>query len=197
MTIIAPVQLPHFKSRSRSMTEQMYSLTPFPNGSIPAIQITAHVSRENGLLHIQYRLTGETGTIGLPDKSTMPGRKVDLWSNTCFEFFVARPDDPRYWEFNLSPSGDWNVYRMDAYRQVGFREESQVQRLQLETRMEAGSIMLEAAVDLSPLIPENQPVQLGISSVIQGIDQHKTFWSLVHSQLEPDFHARESFVIHL
>lgn len=175
----------------------MYSLVPFPNASIPAIEIKAHVRRENGLLHIQYRLTGETGKIRLPDISTTPKRTVDLWSNTCFEFFVARADDPRYWEFNLSPSGDWNVYRMDAYRQVGFREETLVQWLQLETRKEAGSVTLDSSVELSPLIPENHPLQLGISSVIQGVDQHKTYWSLVHPRSEPDFHVRESFIIHI
>jgi hypothetical protein len=179
------------------MIEQMYSLIPFPNASIPAIEIKAHVRRENGLLHIQYRLIGETGKIRLPATSTTPKRTVGLWSNTCFEFFVARADDPRYWEFNLSPSGDWNVYRMDAYRQVGFREETLVERLQLETRNEAGFVTLDTSVELSPLISGNHPLQLGISSVIQGVDQHKTYWSLVHPRPEPDFHVRESFIIHI
>lgn len=197
MTVTAAGQSTYFKSRSISMIEQMYSLIPFPNARIPAIEVRAHVRRENGLLHIQYRLTGETGKIRLPDISTTPKRTADLWSTTCFEFFVARVNDPRYWEFNLSPSGDWNVYRMDAYRQVGFREESQVKRLQIETRQEAASITLDAAVDLSPLLLENHPLQVGVSSVIQDMDQHKTFWALVHSQPEPDFHARESFIIHL
>jgi hypothetical protein len=179
------------------MAETPFSLIPFSDSHIPTIQITAHVGRENGLLHIQYRLTGETAKIRLPDKSPMPGRKVDLWASTCFEFFLAQPGHPRYWEFNLSPSGDWNVFRMDAYRQVGFREETLVKRLQLETRKKAGSVVLDTAVDLSLLIPEHQPLQLGISSVIQDVDQHKTFWSLVHPESEPDFHVRDSFIIRL
>jgi hypothetical protein len=197
MTITAPGQSSYFRSRSRSMIEQMYSLVPFPNASIPAIEVKAHARRENGLLHIQYRLTGETWKIRLPDTSKTPGRKVDLWSNTCFEFFLALPDDPQYWEFNLSPSGDWNAFRMDAYRQVGFQEETLVKWLQLETWKEAGSITLDASVELSPLIPENRPLQLGISSVIEGVDQHKTYWSLVHPRPQPDFHVRESFIIHI
>lgn len=124
-------------------------------------------------------------------------RKDGLWVTTCFEFFLALPDDPRYWEFNLSPSGDWNVYHMDAYRRVGFREETSIQRLQIEVRNEAGCISLNADVDLSPLIPEGQPIQLGFASIIQTIDKHETYWALAHPDSKADFHIRDCFLIRL
>lgn len=179
------------------MTEQTFSLIPFSNSNIPAIQITGCVSRENGFLNLQYRLAGETGKIQLPERSTSPVRKDDLWANTCFEFFLAFPDDSRYWEFNLSPSGDWNVYHMEAYRRMGFREETSIQRLEVEMKREAGYVLLNADVDLSPLISGNQRLQLGIASIVQSANQHETYWALAHPHPKPDFHVRDSFLIQL
>lgn len=177
--------------------ERTYALRPFPDTGIPAIEITAHVRRENGLLHIHYELSGETEKIRLPENSVTPSRRDNLWASTCFEFFLALPDDPRYWEFNLSPSGDWNVYQIDAYRRVGFREETSVQRLQVAAKKDARHIRLDAAVDLSPLIAHAQRLQLGIASVIQSLDQHKTYWAVAHPHPEPDFHVRDSFIVQL
>lgn len=179
------------------MTEQAFSLIPFPDSHIPDVKIHGHASRQNNLLTIQYSLLGETGTILLPERSTSPVRKDGLWATTCFEFFFAPQNDPQYWEFNLSPSGDWNIYHMDAYRRVGFREEMSMQRVQFEVRNEAGCISLVAHVDLTPLIPEGHPIQLAISSVLQAVDKHETFWALAHPESKPDFHIRESFLIQL
>lgn len=124
-------------------------------------------------------------------------RKDGLWASTCFEFFLALPDRPQYWEFNISPSGDWNVYCMDSYRRVGFREEALIHRLPFEVQKEAGLITLHASIDLVPLIPETELIQLGISCVIQSIEGHDSYWALIHPHPTPDFHARDSFVIQL
>jgi hypothetical protein len=179
------------------MTEQSFSLIPFPQSHIPAIRIDGRASRQNGQLSIQYALTGEVENVFFPQKSISPHRKDGLWATTCFEFFLALPEHPQYWEFNVSPSGNWNIYRMEAYRRVGFREEISIQRLPVEVRRDAGCISLNAGVDLSPLILERDRVQLGISCVIQSIDQRHSYWALTHPHLAPDFHVRESFLIQL
>jgi hypothetical protein len=179
------------------MTERAFSLIPFPDAHIPDVKIDGHASRQNNLLTIQYLLLGGTGKILLPERSRSPMRKNGLWATTCFEFFLAQHNDPQYWEFNLSPSGDWSLYHMDAYRRVGFREEMSIQRLQFEVRHQAGCVSLNASLDLSPLIQEGQPIELAVSSVLQTIDKHETFWALVHPEAKPDFHIRDSFLIQL
>ena len=68
-------------------------------------------------LFIRYEVCGELDQILFPALAESPSRKDELWKATCFEFFIAIMDQPRYWEFNISPSGDWNVYVMDAYRE--------------------------------------------------------------------------------
>ncbi len=181
----------------KGMAKQPFSLIPFPKSGIPAIQINGQVSRQNGRLSIQYFISGETQNVFLPQRSASPQRAGGLWAATCFEFFLARPVHPQYWEFNLSPSGDWNVYYMDAYRQKGFREEGSIQQLPFEVKHEPGSVTLNTDVDLLPMISDNDSIQVGVSCIVQSIDRHVSHWALVHPHAQPDFHLRESFIIEL
>ena len=104
------------------MTQATFSLIPFPDSKVPEIQITGEISRRRNVIEIRYNVTGDVANIRFPQAQYGHGRKDDLWKATCFEFFIALPNQPQYWEYNLSPSGDWNVYRMDAYRRIGFHE---------------------------------------------------------------------------
>jgi hypothetical protein len=97
----------------------------------------------------------------------------------------------------MSPSGDWNVYKMDAYRRVGFREESSIQRLPFSFRTEEDCISVEAAVDLSCMIAIENEIQVAVASVIQSKDGYKTYWALTHPKAQADFHLRESFIMML
>jgi len=179
------------------MTERSFSLIPFPSPGTPDISITGNVARLNNELSIQYTLSGGYENILFPDISKRPMRKDELWKASCFEFFLAMPDEPKYWEFNMSPSGDWNVYRMDAYRRIGFREETSIQQLPFTFQREAGCVSVEATVDLSTVVPPKNPVQLGITSVLQTMAGDETYWALAHPNPQADFHLRESFIIRL
>jgi len=120
-----------------------------------------------------------------------------LWTATCFEFFLGIADHAQYWEFNMSCSGDWNVYSMDAYRRIGFREETAIQRLQLEVQDKTDCLLVDAIVDLNPVIQKEDLIQAGISSVIQTRDRIETYWALAHPSPQADFHLRESFTLQL
>ncbi len=177
------------------MIQHSFSLIPFPASNAPKITITGVIARQNDVLALRYFLTGNIEEVFLPSLSAHPGRKDELWKTTCFEFFLAIKDQPRYWEFNMSPSGDWNIYRMDAYRRIGFREETSIQRLEFEAREEANTFTLDATVDLTSILPESALVEAGITAVIQTKDGHETYWALSHPAPQPDFHVRESFIL--
>ena len=179
------------------MSEQSFSLICFPAAQIPDISITGHISLVKNTAHLHYSLTGSIEEILLPSVSINPGRKDDLWKSTCFEFFLAIKDHPQYWEFNLSPSGDWNVYHMDEYRRIGFREETSIHRLPFEFQKEAGELTLGARVDLNPLLQPNQFLVFGMTAVIQTLGHAETFWALAHPAPVADFHLRESFILEL
>ena len=174
-----------------------FSLIPFPDTNIPKIEISGKIARENNILTVHHTITGQTDNILFPKRSAQPGRRDDLWKSTCFEFFLAIPDQPQYWEFNLSPSGDWNTYHMDAYRRVGLREEMLIQRLPFSIWKDLSSIFVNSSVDLSPIVSIDKPIQAGITCVIQTNDGHETYWALVHPNPQADFHSRGSFILAL
>jgi hypothetical protein len=174
-----------------------FRLIPFPAPKISAIEITGQVARQDNLLSIRYSVQGDIEDIRLPVRAESPARKHDLWKATCFEFFLAVKDRPEYWEFNLSPSGHWNVYAMDAYRQVNMREESAYSQLPFEFTKTNNALSLDAAVNLSQLFQPLQLLQIGITVIIQTVDGNQTYWALTHPGAQADFHLRESFVIEL
>jgi hypothetical protein len=179
------------------MTGQSFLLLPFPDPDIPDIVITGKIFRQNSIFNIHYALTGEIKDIYLPSLSIHPTRKDDLWKATCFEFFLAIKDLPQYWECNISPSGDWNVYHMDAYRRIGFRGETAIQQLQFATQRTENGLLLDAGIDLNPIIRVGQVLEVAVTAVIQTREGHETYWALAHHAPEPDFHLRESFILQM
>ncbi|MGZ9226183.1 MAG: DOMON-like domain-containing protein [Anaerolineales bacterium] len=177
------------------MIEQSFSLIPFPAPYTPALSLTGTLFLQKKLLSLHYSVEGEIERVLLPLVSPNPSRKDELWKATCLEFFLAIKGQPGYWEFNMSPSGDWNVYRMDAYRRIGFREETTISQLPFEFRKEAGRYFLDVPVDLSPVIPTEQALQIGITAIIQTKDGRESYWALVHPATHADFHLRESFIL--
>lgn len=177
------------------MIELPFLLVPFLDANIPDITIKGKILRQSNLLTIHYALIGKIEDIFLPSLSVNPTRKDNLWKSTCLEFFLAVKELPQYWEFNLSPSGDWNVYYMDSYRRIGFREETSIQQLQFERQKRTNVFQLNAAVDLNPIIRVEQILEVGVTAVIQTTEGSETYWALMHPAPEADFHLRESFLL--
>lgn len=174
---------------------QTFKLIPFSANNLPNIGITGEIIRSENKFLLRYEVSGQVSQILLSAKSSSPSRTDDLWKATCFEFFIAIPNQPEYWEFNMSPSGDWNVYKMDAYRRVGFREEIAFTELPFIFRTPENELSLDISVDLSPIIQPQQKVQIGITAIIQTKDGNETYWALAHPGPQADFHLRESFIL--
>lgn len=179
------------------MNEQVFTLIPFPAPVIPVISLKGKLLLENHVLTLQYSLGGNTEYVLLPPTSLTPSRKDELWKETCFEFFLAIKDQPAYWEFNMSPSCNWNVYRMDAYRRVGFREETAISQLNFSFGRVSYGYSLEVSVDLTPIVAPGAQLQVAITAVIQTHDGNETYWALIHPTRHADFHLRESFILEL
>ena len=177
------------------MIEQLFTLFPFEAPHIPAISISGKFSLENDFLNLKYSLAGKTESILLPPVSLIPSRKDELWKATCFEFFLAIRDQPGYWEFNMSPSGDWNAYRMDAYRRICFREEAAISALPFEFKKATHEVFLDVVVDLTFVSQSKEQLQMGITAIIQTKEGGETYWALAHPAPYADFHLRESFIL--
>jgi len=158
------------------LTRQSFSLIPISIQDTPDLTITGEVTRQSSNFYIHYVLAGSLGTIALPALNTNAARKDELWKATCFEFFLAPKDKTQYWEFNMSSSGDWNVYVMDAYRQVGMREETRIKRFPFEVQKGADSLSLEMAINLDLIIAREKSIEVGVASVIQTKNGKETYW---------------------
>jgi hypothetical protein len=180
---------------SRVPLHKSFALIPYPAEDIPSIEITGTVTRHENHLSIHYVVSGDIENILLPAQTDSPARQDDLWKATCFESFIAIKDQPQYWEFNMSPSSKWNVYAMDAYRQVNMREEMAFTQLPFEFKKNDNEITLDISVDLNPILEPDQVLQIGVTTIIQTVDGNETYWALKHPGQQADFHLRDSFIL--
>ena len=115
-----------------------------------------------------------------------------------YELFFGPAISTGYYELNVSPSGDWNVYQFDDYR-AGMREAT----LSLSPFKMSGTApvpRVEGLVDLSALnlrLEKPGDVVLGATVVVEYQDGHKEYWALAHKGEKPDFHLRASFTAFL
>lgn len=177
------------------MTTQKLTLYPFSNETAPeGVSITANVSHQSHLLAIQFSLADPQSLVLIQPRATVPARCDNLWQATCFEFFLSPQGLPTYWEFNFSPSGDWNAYHLDAYRQ-GLRQEPAIPDVPIVIEQSPNRFTLSIQLDLSPLVPAAQAIDLGITAVVKTKRGAISYWALEHRGTQPDFHVRESFVV--
>jgi hypothetical protein len=179
------------------MNGQDFSLQPFsPVGPPPNLTITGHLARQAALLAIRYDLHGPLADLVIPGPAELPSRQHRLWEATCFELFLGVKDSPGYWEFNLSPAGDWNVYRFAGYRQ-GMTEESAFTSLPLSIRRRSDSLSIALEMEIVRIVGGDQPLAVALAAVIQSRDHGLTYWALTHPGPQADFHRRDSFLMEL
>jgi hypothetical protein len=178
------------------MNPQPCTLQPFPGtGQLP-LTISGLVSRQENTLNFVYLLLGNLALIEFPPAADDPSRKIGLWENTCFEFFLRPRGSNRYWEFNLSPSGDWNVFYFEIYRGK-LVEETAFTSLPFLTRKQSDFFQLVLEFDLSMIIPAGQPIKMAVSTVLKTLSGRVSMWALTHPDPEPDFHHEKGFIIEL
>ncbi len=178
------------------MKKQDFALYPFAiAGPLSALIINGDISRYSNRIVLNYNISGLAGML-IPPPSEIKVRKNKLWEETCFELFLADKITPSYWEFNLSPSGCWNVYRFEAYRK-GMKEEIVFSELPFNVFRDDDALTLCLEFDISKIIRPALQLEAGICAVIKDADGAIAYWALTHSGGKPDFHRRDSFIISL
>ncbi len=174
-----------------------FSLRPFrEDGSLSGLRITGHIRRLAGLLSVGYGVFDLSAELTVPEPADIPLRKDALWEETCFEFFLAGKNSSRYWEFNLSPSGHWNVYRFESYRN-DMREEAAFTLLPFSVSRQPDELQLLLELDLSRIIEPQQKLDVAVSAVIKHHDCTIDYWALTHPGPRPDFHRRDGFILEI
>lgn len=174
-----------------------FVLFPFPDAtSLPAISLSGTVARTEGVLHLTYSLAGKLSDLDIPQPELRRYRRDNLWQTSCLEFFLAEANASNYWEFNLSPSGGWNVYRFTGYR-AGMKTETAIASLPFHVTLTAEGLQLDIEVDINALLASKARVRLVIAAVIQTRAGELTYWALHHPRKQADFHDREGFVLEI
>ena len=132
--------------------------------------------------------------MSIPAAAEAPRRKDRLWEETCLELFLGTADSGEYWEFNLSPSGHWNVYRFTRYRE-GMREETAITSLPFDVRRDSEGFVLTAEIGVGKIVPAGRDLEATVAAVVETIDEGKSHWALAHPASRPDFHRRDGFAL--
>ena len=166
----------------------LHSFAPPP----ASLALTGSVRRDGDRLSLHYRLEDPEDLVLVPPASAAPRRCDDLWTSTCFESLMAEPYAEPYWEVNLSPSGDWNLYRLSAYRD-GLAPEPAISALPFAVEREGGGLNLRVDLDLGDLPLAGRPLELAVTAVVELRDGVILYWALAHPGEQADFHWREGF----
>lgn len=178
------------------MITPVSSLAPhpvFPAPGIVALTVDCHRPGAGGL-ELHYSLEGDLAVLRLPDPAH-PVEPDRLWAHSCFELFLARAGQPGYREYNFSPSGQWAGYAFSDYRQR--LEGSQLPAPSLDWRVGANRLELTARLPRAALPEGDDPLQLGLTTVLELADGRLSYWALHHPCDRPDFHHRGGFTLTL
>jgi hypothetical protein len=154
-------------------------------------------SRQAGRLELSWRLAGDLDALVLPDPSETRRRCDGLWQTTCLEAFWGFAGQDAYWELNLAPSGDWNLYRLNHYR--GPLAPVALAAPPWQVRRRAGELEVAVDLDLGEVAGGDEsgvaglPLEVSLTAVIDQVGQGVSYWALAHTGAEPDFHRRDSF----
>jgi hypothetical protein len=172
-----------------------FSLKPFPGEEdLPEIGISGTIGRRANTLSLRCAIEGNISGLAIPAPEGPPARKDRLWENTCLELFLGIGGSGRYWEFNLSPAGHWNVYRFTSCRE-GRQEEEAFSILPFGVRMEPGILRLSMDLESGKILPAGEAVEVGVCAVFRAATGRKSHWALAHPGPLPDFHRRDGFAL--
>jgi len=146
----------------------------------------------DGRLSLVFSATGDLQRVRLPQ--ARPQERADgLWRGTCLEAFVRGAGNASYFEFNLSPSGQWAAYRFEGHRSG--MADAEVPAPIIRSAASAAQFGLVAGIDVSALL-ELGPLEIwevGLSAVIEADDGSLSYWALAHPEGPPDFHHEACF----
>ena len=172
---------------------QPFTLVPFPGEPHPeGLSLSGDLRRQGDQLSVVFRLAGPLQSLQLPPPAASPERRDNLWQSTCLECFLALPEDPGYWELNLSPTGHWNAYRLEGYRE-GLASDPAFARPDLERRPQEQMLELRLGCSLPPPLAEAPRLEVAITAVIATTEGLLSYWALHHGGEVADFHRRDGF----
>jgi hypothetical protein len=164
------------------------TLHTHPSAHAAQMRVSIERSRVDGIeLHYDFPASAR-----LPERSESPRRCDDLWQHTCAELFIRSESGTAYREFNFSPSGDWACYDFTDYR-LRTAADPDISPPQIVCRAHENGWRVSVTLSVSL----KEPVQIGLSAVVESTDNTLHYFALHHPADRPDFHHAGGFVLTL
>ena len=190
-------------ARPAVMLLQASRLVPFERSVPQGLQVSGElIWNRDGQLELSFGVLAAAASGlnelvvpgGLIDGPQAAGQRRDeLWTTTCFEAFLAIPDQPGYWEINLAPNGDWALYRFEGYRS-GQSQQPLDSAPEITLRRWHHQLRLDARLDLSSWWPDERCPELALTTVLDRGANGISHWALRHGDSRADFHDRSTFL---
>ncbi len=173
----------------------MHKLVGFDK-KFPELIIESDLQRKNSVIAVQFSLQNADKIIGLqtPSFKYVHGKDVprasQLWTTTCFEFFLSPVGSKSYYEFNFSLLPAWNCFIFDSYRIPKAPRECfdfPLKEFSWDRKKR------ELFIEIENSTGQNQ-FRIGITAVIES-EIGKDYYALKHCADKPDFHVLESFIL--
>lgn len=118
-------------------------------------------------------------------------RQDNLWKHTCFEIFLKQKNTDSYYEYNFSPSGEWNAYSFEGERR-GMKEIAAQEEPIIENFLDSTK-KYKVSLNIKNLDIPLEELSVSICAVIETPTEHQYF-STKHTSNKPDFHKQDSFI---
>ncbi|HAG92296.1 MAG TPA: hypothetical protein DCL41_10505 [Bdellovibrionales bacterium] len=165
-----------------------FNLRPFENAN--GVSILVGMEIDDGAIHFKFEILSKTQITFETLKSELSReRKDELWKSNCFELFFSF-GQASYFEMNLSPSGDWQFYEFETYRQrAALPNEFQI--FQLQSQKSKDGYEISGTIESQTLnLTEIQSLH---PCVILNLNGKNSFWAPQHNLGSPDFHCRSTW----
>lgn len=168
-------------------------LVPFENSSGLSLNeellFTATLSKQTLFVNYRFRTNRVLCWTDQPNQGLH--RRDNLWRSTCFELFLANPEQTDYLEVNLSPPENWNIYHFASYRDQMRQSKGFVKAIEA-THKSDYELRAEIVIGTDFAFDPARCL-VGVSAVLDFKPHATEYWALRHSGEKPDFHVREDW----
>lgn len=153
-----------------------YRLTEYSSDQIVTFQIESIAGQPNAL-----KASWDVSSLKsvLWPQFTQQRREDELWRTTCLELFIGKMGEASYVELNVSPTGGWNAYQFNTYRE-GMKQSEVIEIINFHV----SDFFLEATfqgIDMA------FPITLGPAVIIEKEGGELDYFAIKHGD-NPDFH---------
>ncbi|WP_127715941.1 hypothetical protein [Halobacteriovorax sp. HLS] len=175
------------------MINKKFQLKPYKESDLQ-VHLQAEFLLKDKIIELRFELRDPHCKVNL-EQLNVAKRVIGLWEKTCFEFFILNTKSKDYYEFNFSPSSDWNCFYFSK-KGDPLNEYTQIESIETEALKTNESYQLTVKLHADSFHNEflkPEFMKIALTSVLKS-NEELSYWAISHQDLRPNFHHFDSFV---